>query len=167
MNFVLRLKHWQAFTIIILCLFIGHFEIEGNRTLTTILLSIGMTAYFSWIFLMGHGLYQLLPTKIELNYNLFLINSFIWLTAYVIVMIISDGQGMTFNGVAAIPAFYVFYAFLHFLMFPARALRSIESNRKAGIGECIGDMLLIIFLPIGIWFLQPRINIVADSHPNN
>jgi hypothetical protein len=161
MKSILKLKHWQVFIILILGLFIGNFEIEGNPTLTTILLLVGMTIYFSWILLVGHGLYQFLPDKIELNYNLFLINSFIWLTAYIIVMVISDGQGMTFSGVEAIPGFYVFFTFLHFLMFPARTLKSIEKDKKADIGECIGDFFLIVFLPIGIWFLQPRINKVT------
>lgn len=161
MNFILRLKHWQVFIILIIGLFVGNFEIEGNQTLTAILLSFGMTTYFLWILLVGHGLYQILPEKIDLNYNLFLINSFIWLTAYIIVMVISDGQGMTFKGLAALPGFYVFYAFLYFLMFPARTLKSIEKNKKADIGECIGDFFLIVFLPIGIWFLQPRINKVT------
>lgn len=164
MNFILRLKHWQVFLILIVGLFIGNFEIKDNQTLTTTLLLIGMTTYFAWILLVGHALYQLLPEKIELNYNLFLINSFIWLTSYIVVMAISDGQGMTFSGVEAIPGFYVFFAFLYFLMFPARTLKSIEKDRKADIGECIGDFFLIVFLPIGIWFLQPRINkVTADK----
>ena len=164
MKFILRLKHWQVFLILIAGLFISNFEIENNKTLTTILFLIGMTTYFSWILFVGHALYQLLPEKIELNYNLFLINSFIWLTSYIFVMVISDGQGMTFSGVEALPGFYVFFAFLYFLMFPARALKSIEKDRKADIGECIGDFFLIVFLPIGIWFLQPRINrVTADK----
>lgn len=86
-----------------------------------------------------------------------------WLTAYAAVMIISDGEGMTFNGLAALPGFYVFYAFLYFMMFPARALKSIEKGKKADISEYIGDFFLIIFLPIGIWFLQPRMNKVAEA----
>jgi len=161
MNFILRLKHWQVFLILILGLFINNFTIEDNQTLTTILRLTGAVIYFSWGLLVGHGLYQIASDKLNLNYNLFLINSFVWLTAYMIVIIISDGQGMTFTGVEALPGFYVFFAFLHFLMFPARTLKSIEKDKKADIGECIGDFFLIVFLPIGIWFLQPRINKVT------
>jgi hypothetical protein len=163
MNFILELKHWQVFLILIAGLFISSLKIENNQTLTTILALTGIIIYFSWILFVGHGLYQLLPHKIELNYNLFIINSFVWLTAYVAVIVISDGEGMTFNGIAALPGFYVFYAFLHFMMFPARTLKSIERGRKADVGECIGDFFLIIFLPIGIWFLQPRINKVTEN----
>ena len=139
-------------------------DIESNPTLTTILTVTGGVLYFSWSLLVGHGLYQLSPKKVDLNYNLFIFNGFVWITAYVIVMTISDGQGMTFNGLAVLPGFYVCYAILHYLMFPARILKSIEKDGKADIGECIGDFFLILILPIGIWFLQPRINkVTADA----
>ena len=144
-------------------MFVGSFKIDGNPTLTTILFLTGVLIYFSWILLVGHALFQLLPDRIELNYNLFIINSFIWLTSYAAVMIISEGEGMTFSGLAALPGFYVFYAIVHFIMFPARVLRSIEQGKKAAIGECIGDFFLIVFLPIGIWFIQPRINQITTS----
>ena len=162
MGFILRLKHWQVFIIVIIGLFINNFTVVDQPIITMILRVTGIVIFFGWWLLVGHSLYQLLPNKIDLNYNLFLINSFIWLASYTIVIVISDGEGMTFKGVAALPAFYVFYAFLHFLMFPVRTLKSIEKNQKASVSECIGDLFLVLFLPIGIWFLQPRINRVAQ-----
>lgn len=167
MSFILRLKHWQVFLTLVAGLFIGNTTIEENQMLTTILSVAGMMIYFLWMLFVGHGLYQLLPDKIELNYNLFMINSFVWLTAYTTVMVMSDGAGMKFTGLAALPGFYLFYAFLHFLMFPARVLNSLEKQRKATVGECIADFFLIVFLPIGIWFLQPRINKVVEQHNAN
>lgn len=164
MNFILRLKHWQAFIIVIMGLFISNFTVVGDPVLTITLRVIGTVIFFAWGLFAGHGLYQLLPGKIDLNYNLFLINSFIWLASYIVVIVISDGAGMTFNGVAALPGFYVCYAFLHFLIFPVRTLRSIEKNRKARISECMGDFCMVVFLPIGIWFLQPRINKVSQKN---
>ena len=158
MNFILRLKHWQIFPILVIGLFLSNFKIDGNQTLTTILLVTGLTFYFSWTLLVGHGLYQLIPDKFELNYNLFIVNSLVWLTAYITIMVLSDGLGMTFKGLAILPGLYVFFAFIHFLMFPVRTLKSIEIGKKADIGDCVGDFFLIAFLPIGIWFLQPRIN---------
>jgi hypothetical protein len=163
MSFALRLKHWQIFGVIVLGLLVNNFTVADNLTLTIVLRVTGILIYCSWGFLVGHGLYQLVPDRIDLNYNLFLIHTFVWLTAYMVIMVISNGEGMTFTGVAALSGFYVFYAFLHYLMFPVRALKSIEKNRKADIGECIGDFFLVVFLPIGIWFLQPRINRVAKS----
>ena len=70
---------------------------------------------------------------------------------------------MEFDGIAALPGFYVFYALLYCMSFPARILKSIEKGKRADFGEYIGDFFLVVFLPIGIWFLQPRINKVTQS----
>jgi hypothetical protein len=72
-------------------------------------------------------------------------------------MIISDNKGMTFTGFSVIPILYVIYAFFDFLAFPVRVLKSIELEREAKFGDYLGDFFLILFFPIGIWFLQPRI----------
>lgn len=163
MSFILRLKHWQIFPIILIGATLYGFTIEGDQKLTTTLTVTGGIIYFLWPLLVGHELYQFLPNKIQLNYHLFILNSFIWMTAFVTTTIISDAQGMTFHGIAVLPGFYVAYTFLHLIMFPARVLKSIEKGTKADIGECIGDFFLIIFLPFGIWFLQPRINKVTEK----
>lgn len=120
----------------------------------------GGVIYSMWNLLVGHSLYQLLPGKIKLNYNLFLINSFVWFAVFIFAELT---PGKTFKGVEALPGLYILFAIFHFTMFPARTLKSIEKNKKVDIGECIGDFFLIVFLPIGIWFLQPRINKVATQ----
>src|SRR5882724_8232672 len=158
MKWMRKLKHWQVFLILLTATFINSFKVEENQVFTSILSLIGGLIYFSWWLAVGRGLFQRLPTGINLNYNFFIVNAFVWLIAYATVMLLSDGQGMTFSGLEAIPGFYVFFAFLHFLMFPVRVLKSIENKKKASIRECIGDFLLLVFFPIGTWFLQPRIN---------
>jgi hypothetical protein len=155
---VLRLKHWQIFLIMSFALLLMNTTIEGNSAMSGTLTAIGGLIWFGWALLTGNALYQILPAKIHLNHTLYLINSFLWLVTYVIIMIISDGQGMTFDGLEALPMFYVFFAFLHFLSFPVKVLKSIEKTREATFGEYVGDFFLMLFLPIGVWFLQPRIN---------
>jgi hypothetical protein len=121
----------------------------------------------SYPLIVGIFLQDYLPRNIELNINLFQINSFICIAFYAGVMIISNGKGMTFNGLAAILFLYVFYAFIHFLGFPAKTLKTIELRKKASLGEYIGDFFLIVFLPLGIWFLQPRINKIIEEKNTN
>lgn len=142
---------------------LNNFAVESSSFLTTAFSIAGGVTYFLWPLLTGHKLYQLLPEKISLNYNLFMINSFVWLAAYVIIMVVSDGNGMSFSGIEALPFLYVIYAFLFFLAFPVRVLRSIEKGKSVNLGEYIGDFFLVVFFPIGVWFLQPRVNRVADS----
>ena len=47
-----------------------------------------------------------------------------------------------------------------------RALRKKKNNREAGLSESIGDFFLTFFLPLGIWFLQPRTNKIVESQDN-
>jgi hypothetical protein len=163
MKRLLTAKHWQIFILLIIGLIVGNFSVENEPTITALLTTVGIFIYAIYPLAVGHFLQDYLPKKVELNHNLFLINVFIWIAVYSIIMILSDGQGMTFNGLIALPFFYVFYAFLHSIVFPAKTLKSIELGKKASFGEYLGDFFLIVFLPIGIWFLQPRINRIIRS----
>ena len=163
MRFLLTAKHWQVFLILVFGLFINNFNIEENPTLTTILNATGYLTYFLWPMLVGHGLQEYMPRRVTLSDTFFLINGFIAIATILGIMIISSGQGMSFSGIEALPMFYVFYAFLYYLSFPGRSLRTIENKRLADFGEYIGDFFLVVFLPIGIWFLQPRINRIIEE----
>ncbi len=158
MDRILKAKHWQIFLIIIIGFFISNFTVEDNTTLTLILKISGVIIYFLYPFLIGLFLYDYIPEKIKLNHIFFLINSYIWIGVYIFAMITSDGESTTLTGFAALPGFYIVFAFLHFLSFPVKLLKSIEINREARFSEYKGYLLLILFFPIGIWFLQPRIN---------
>ena len=157
MEIIFKAKHWQIFILIIGGLMIGNLSIQHSPMFTAICKIVGMMVFMIYPFTIGHLLQVYLPKTIRLNHKLFLINSFIWLVAFSVVMIISDGNGMTFNGIEAIPFLYIAFAFLHFIAFPAKTLKSIEANREVEFKEYIGYFFLIVFLPIGIWILQPRV----------
>ena len=163
MERILKAKHYQLFLIPIIGVFVGNTTITGEPTYSALFGIVGFWIFMTYPFLIGYSIQKYIPDNISLNNNLFQINFLIILCAYSVVMILSDGQGMTFSGLEAIPFFYVFYAFLHSLSFPAKSIKTIESGRKAKLGDYLGDFFLIVFLPIGIWFLQPRINRIAAN----
>jgi len=101
--------------------------------------------------------------KVELNLNFFFVNAFIWITFYSATVILSDGKGIKFTGIWIFPVLYMFFAYFYTHSFPAKTLRSIETGQKASLGDYLGDFFLFLFLPIGIWFLQPRINKIAAT----
>ena len=164
MNKFLEAKHWQVFIILIIGLITANFEIENQLTLSLTLFLFGVILYMIYPFLIGYFLQKYVPTNTKLNYNFFIINSFIWIVTYMIIMILSDGQGMSFTGLKALAMFYVFFAFIHFLSFPAKTIKTIELGREAVLGEYIGDFFLVLFLPIGIWFIQPRLNKIIEMN---
>ena len=159
MKRLLKTQTGVIFILLTVGLFMSNFTVE-NYTFTTLILKImGFTILFVYPFTVGLVLNEHLPVRIKLNFNFYLFNCFIWVMGFFIFLIVADGQ---VSGLAAIPMFYVFYAFLHFLAFPAKTLKSIELNREASLGEYIGDFFLIVFLPIGIWLLQPRIRQIIE-----
>ncbi|KAA3436366.1 hypothetical protein [Rufibacter hautae] len=163
MEILLRAKNWQIFILLFIGMALSNTVIENDPTITLILNLAGVLAYFIYPFILGYSLQDFLPKKVELNNTFFLINSFVWIGGYLATSIISDRQGMTFNGLAALPFFYIMFAFLYSQAFPAKTLKSIEMKTEASLGDYFGDFMLILFLPIGIWFLQPRINRVIEK----
>ncbi len=52
----------------------------------------------------------------------------------------------------------VFGCFIYIYGFVAKAIVASEKNGKVKVSDYIPEFFLIYFFPIGIWFLQPRIN---------
>lgn len=48
----------------------------------------------------------------------------------------------------------IFYA----LLFTAKSLVTLERNRSSAFFEYSGPFFLLWFFPIGVWFVQPRVN---------
>ncbi len=166
MKFLLTAKHWQIFLLLIVVFILAEIRIEDNPTLTIAFNIVGTSIYFLWPLLIGHELQNYLPKKVQLNYTFFMINGFLIILGIIGGAIITGGGTWHLEGLAALPVFYLLFAWFYVFSFPGRTMRSIEHNREAGLSESIGDFFLTFFLPIGIWFLQPRINKIVEPQDN-
>jgi len=45
----------------------------------------------------------------------------------------------------------------------AKTVKSGELNRRARFSDYIGEFFLLWFWPLGIWFIQPKVNKLVDS----
>lgn len=50
------------------------------------------------------------------------------------------------------------------LAFIGRLIKSIELGRPLSIKEHIAESLLMLFPPIGIWIIQPKLNKIIAQH---
>lgn len=166
MRFLLTAKHWQIFLLLIVVMILAEIKIEDYPTLTMTFNITGTLIYFIWPLLVGHELQNYLPRKVELNYTFFMINGFLIILGIVGAAIITGGGAWHLEGLAALPVFYLLFAWFYVFSFPGRTMRSIENRREAGLSESIGDFFLTFFLPVGIWFLQPRINKIIETEDN-
>ena len=119
---------------------------------------IGIGVIFLWSFLLTHELIKITSEKYQLNSTLYYINATIFFVIYFTIMYLNNGEEYNFTGVYAFLGLYVFYAFLQSYGFAGRIIKSTELDRKSRKRESIGYFFLLIFLPIGIWILQPKVN---------
>jgi len=177
MKTFLRLKHWQLFCLLV-CTYLG-FQIVGKTT--TVISSQGKTTTFSeysplvflfiavlfgWFYTVGVNLIKKLPDTVKMN-----ITKFKWLM-FILIMYI-----------------FLFYAFVHFriqpntitlviiillhlfsmfcilycIYFNAKALKTVELQQPVTFSDYAGEFFLLLFFPIGIWIIQPRINKIFDA----
>lgn len=166
MSFILKLKHWQVFILIMIAGICTNSTVENNPDLDRILFFIGSLFFLLWPLILGHELYLHVPKKISLRYTLFIVNGFIWVAADVILIFVFDGSFESNNGLVVLAGFYLMYALFQYMSFPAKTLKTIENDKIARFGDYLADFLLFVFSPIGIWFLQPRINKIAERSPD-
>lgn len=155
----MQLKHWQVFLILILCGFLKEFEWEWGQLLTAILSSMGFMVYAAWSIIVGQRLYHYFPGLARMNYKAFAICAILWMSTLLISQFISVLYNLTYIEILTIPgAILALFPMFYCLVFASRMIESVESGRAVDILESTGVLLLIIVLPIGIWFLQPMIN---------
>jgi hypothetical protein len=87
-----RLKSWLVFPYIVIAILLFNFSIQGNHVASSILNVVGLLMLSSWYVMVGHELYQLVPPKIEYNYNLFIINFCMWVTSFGINRVYAEGN---------------------------------------------------------------------------
>ncbi len=158
MTLLLKLKHWQIFLLLFFSAFITNFTWVGYELLNALLNLLGVLLYMFWYFVIGLELSDELPRKVELPKTLFIINGFVLIISAIVLSMFFGGSFESNGLIAFIWIAYLMYAMIQFFFYPGKALKSIELKREAGVGEYYGYLLLMIFWPIGIWWIQPKLN---------
>ena len=98
-----------------------------------------------------------------LHRTLFIINGFVLILSLTMLIAFFHGNYTSKGILGFLWIAYLMYAIFQFFSFPAKSLRSIEMGANARIGDYFGYFLLMIFWPIGIWFIQPKLNRVIND----
>ncbi|AUC81381.1 hypothetical protein [Lacinutrix sp. Bg11-31] len=163
MNWILKAKHWQIFLLLFPFIILTSIDFQGDLGNLYWINLIGFSAILIWLFLLTKELIKMVPKQYGLKINLYYINAILFSVVYFSAMYLNDGNDVNFSGIYALFGFYLFYAFLQSFGFAGRIIKSMELNRKSKKRESIGYFFLFVFLPIGIWFLQPKINKLNKS----
>jgi hypothetical protein len=155
--------------------------------LLLVALLMSFAILLSWLWSVGNHLHDRLPADTKLTLTWFRI-AIIFVAAYLLILVYGlwafinhltnlarapltpdadpNDLGVMFAGMMIMMIFgniiYIVCMFYCYY-FIAKSLKSVEYNREALIGEYIGEFFLIWFFPIGVWFLQPKINRIFES----
>lgn len=187
MKFFLQLKHWQLFILIIgIPLAIEFFTVgfiftaddfssglEQFLHIFPILLLLYIGVLFSWLWSVGVFLSKKLPIDAPMPSGLFK-GAIIIPTLYILFicwfvanLMWGDEMSELFLEenltVILIAHFTSIACFFYIFHFNAKALKSVELQRPALLGDYISEFFLFWFFPVGIWFLQPRINKLLEK----
>jgi len=147
-----------------------------------IILFIYTGLFFGWYWSIGIGLQKYIPNDIKMKMRKFKIFFFIPLIyiLFILVFIGTTFYGITYGtnavgGIAGkmilfIVPMHIFSMFCIFylLYFVSKTIKTAEFKRTVYFSDFIGEFFMIWFFPIGIWFLQPRINkIVCDKNTDD
>ena len=127
---------------------------------------------FSWYWSVVFGLRDKLPAGLKLKYNRFKIFFFSPLIYFLCLgfffsyffNLVQDNEAPNF--VFVIPVFlvvfllhfYAMFCMIFIMYFTAKTIKSVELQKEAHFSDYFLEFILVWFLPIGIWMLQPKIN---------
>jgi len=160
MERILKIPAWYIFIISNTGFVIANTTLLEGTLPIWILKIIGAIIYCIYPFAVGYVMNKRLPTGVRLHYNFYLLNSFTWFIGSSAILIFADVKE---TGLYTIPIIYVFFALINFIGFPAKAIKSIELNKEATLSEYVGEFFHMAFIPVGIWYLQPRIKRIMEG----
>lgn len=188
MELFLRLKHWHLF----LLTFGGPFILQIILSVCTWVTSDPMimlqlmpfvmflffAGYFGWLWAIGQEFQKMLPGDLKFSlvpfkilllfpvvYVLFF---FLMLDFFVVNMDheLEPSLGIFFT-IIPLHLFTMFCIF-YCIYFAARTFKATELQRPVTFPDFVGEFLMIWIFPLGIWFIQPRINkLIAEKSGSN
>jgi hypothetical protein len=172
------MKHWQLFALVVVMPVILMISdgimslspfVRGGKSITAIVgFAVCFAVFLGWFYALGIGLHSKLSSALRSNLHIFKSAVLIPLAYGAVVTVVmsygfgSPGSQYQMTGLA-IGLFFVFHllsmaCMIYVLFFVAKELKAVESGRIVSFSDYAGELFLLWFFPIGIWFLQPRIN---------
>ncbi len=181
MPFLLHLRHWQAFLLLFVLSFLlqhGLQQVFAETSLQVgwvaqlLLDALPSVVYVFWLWWVGIYLYRRLPSEISISSLYFNLGA-VYFVCYTLLLIYTIGLvkedvlegNLPFGMLLLLAPMHLLatFCFLYMVYFVARSLVSLEQQRVVGFGEFAGAYFQVMFLPIGIWFLQPRLQALAQK----
>ena len=176
MKFFLKLKAWQMFVLVISPMFLPMFFLQGPENIKWFgaVTLVWMLVIVGWLYAVGSTANRWLPEdlrKSEIIYKL----GFCIVISYVFLMAVFIFPNMGLSNEPQTPPTWLvtihlasMFGMFYGLWFTAKQFVTLQRNEKVKFIDYSGPFFLFWFSPIGVWFLQPRINeVFSEEGPKN
>lgn len=181
----LRAKHWQIFIIIFIIPYSLQFiamtitknDHERMMDFSPFIMIIFFLGLFGWFWSIATGLQHKIPVGVKMKIRKFKIFLIIPMIYIPLVFGLMDNLFDNATNVAGEPnealigisiaimfplhilsIFGMFYS----IYFVAKTSKTIELQKEVTFSDFTGDFFLLVFFPIGVWIIQPKINLMTD-----
>lgn len=164
MNVFLKMKHWQLFILLVGTMFFAQFitlsSIQSGKEPNIIplmgLTLLMMLIFMSWLWAIASACYEALPEHLAQSPKMMKIG-IIYAVIYMVVISLLF-QGNDIHGFILIPHLLAMAAIFYALGFTAKQLIKLEQQKEVTFVDYSGPFFLFWFFPIGVWFIQPKVN---------
>lgn len=164
---MLRAKHWQIFLLLLTPHFLSWYTTDTTTDRMLGLLSVFLL--IAWLVMQSNELLALRPKQEGYSSVWLLADAFLVLAAWG-YSVVSEDQDFYLsttswhvNGTAGWLFLYVLFAYLHVHWFPASLLQTVEKGQRPDTRKTVLWFLLYFFWPVGVWFIQPRLNRLLEE----
>ncbi len=182
-DILLKAKSWQIFILIfgipmLIQIFFNPIIFSENNPMTMmkfmpVILLIVFSGFFGWFWSIATGLQRKVPQGIKMKikrFKTFFIIPLIYIPLVFVFMgyalsdysqTVQESSGiMTGIIVATIVPLHItsMFGIFYSLYFAAKTLKTVELQREVSFSEFVGEIFLLWFIPLGIWFIQPKVN---------
>jgi hypothetical protein len=175
MTWILRIRNWQLFILLLgipmlsgmILMFVYHpTDIMLLFNDLTIINTISISLIIFWAYCVGTIFYKLIPIKSNLSLIIFKFSIGGILFGVVLFGISLFGNSLNLsNSLIWSIAMLATCSSVYTVYFVASTIKTIEFNKKIKFSQLLPEMLLLLFaFPIGIWFIQPKVNEIYQKY---
>ncbi|HXM92819.1 MAG TPA: hypothetical protein VOA64_00970 [Candidatus Dormibacteraeota bacterium] len=179
-TFFLRAKHWQIFLLLFVVPTIAEFaaigfvkttirswnDVDGATLLLLGAMFLYLLCFLAWYWSLGTFLTSMVESDLKLNDGFFrfaLLYPLLYMPVFFWIML-SPSLG---SAAVLIPLhLFCMFCLLYALYFVSKNLVMAETGKSASFYDYAGPFFLNWFYPIGIWFIQPRVNRLYAERKN-
>jgi len=169
---ILKLKHWQVFIALMFFTVLPFLLADSNLgvsnvssiELKTTFVVIGQIVFFSWVLLLGLSLNKIEENPHHFSKILLVISTLCCILGYgdIQLQTLSANSSSIHAIISSLLSLLTFFGLFYTFKNVSQSLKSIEIGEKAKFKDYILDAIWIFMFPIGIWFIQPRLNRIYE-----